>query len=47
MLSAAATLPQLVGLGIGFLQLAHPAAQAFTNTLQLWLVGGAVHLCAA
>lgn len=29
---------QLVGLGIGFLQLSHPATQAFTNTLQLWLV---------
>jgi hypothetical protein len=34
-------LPQLVGLGIGFLQLAHPATQAFTNTLKLWLVGAA------
>lgn len=32
------TAVQLVGLGIGFLQLAHPATQAFTNTLQLWLV---------
>lgn len=30
---------QLVGLGIGFLQLAHPPTQAFTNTLKLWLVG--------
>lgn len=31
---------QLFGLAIGFLQLAHPATQAFTNTLQLWLVSG-------
>lgn len=29
---------QLWGLAIGFLQLANPATEAFTNTLQLWLV---------
>ena len=29
---------QLVGLAIGFLQLANPATVAFTNTLKLWLV---------
>jgi len=29
---------QLSGVAIGFLQLAHPATHAFTNTLKLWLV---------
>jgi hypothetical protein len=31
---------QLTGVAIGFLQLANPVTEAFTNTLQLWLVRG-------
>lgn len=37
--------PQLWGLAIGFLQLANPMTEAFTNTLQIWLVSSAQRSC--